>query len=143
MSNTQHLAVFFSENRTVTLFARDQSNNVLDITGYTLLWSFGNSPYDPLNNTPIQTQTAAIVDGPSGAFSVTLGQSQTRRKWGDYKHMAIATGEGVITWLNNAGGPITWLNALGGPITWTNNAAGSETVVTEGRLRIMPGDQPG
>lgn len=108
MSNRQHLDVFAGEDRTLTLYARDASNIPVDLSGKTISWRVGRSPWNPASDSPLFTKSGTIVTAASGIFSVPVAASDTSDLAGDYVHEA---------WLNNAG---------------------TMTLVTSGRFRVRP-----
>lgn len=95
--NVQHLDVFAGEDRTPTLYARDPSNNVADLTGKTIAWYVGRSPWRPDCSNAAFTKTGTIVGASAGTFSVPITPSDTEWLNGDYEHMAKTTdGSGLV-----------------------------------------------
>ncbi len=109
MAYVRHLDEYAGVDRTWLLFARDSSNEPIDITGYTVTWYVGRSPFRPDNSTAIITKTGTLSSPSIGGFQVSVTPSDTQYLNGDYEHMAFAT-----------------------------SGAGAVSVVTTGRMRFRP-----
>lgn len=105
--NVQHLEVFAGENRTPTLYARDQNNAAVSLSGKTITWNVGRSPRNLDSDWPIFTKTGVVVSAPAGTFTVAITPADTQYMRGDYEHMALTT-----------------------------DASGNVAVVTMGRFRV-------
>lgn len=109
MPQLQALDVYAQTNQTLTLYARDASNNPQDLTGMTIAWRVGFPPVDPADPDAVITKTGTVVNAAAGTFTVALVPDDT--KWlpcGNYLHEAFAT----------------------------NNSTTAVTVVTRGRFRL-------
>lgn len=91
MANVQHLDVYAFEDRTPTLYARDPSNNAVSLTGKTIAWYVGRSPWHPDWSNAIFSKVGSIVSAPAGTFSVPITPTDTQFLNGDYEHMAVTT----------------------------------------------------
>jgi hypothetical protein len=100
--------LFAGTNKTFTLYARDDSNVPLSLTGGTIQWRVGKGPSNPNSNWPVFTKTATITDSANGVYTVAVTPSDTQFMEGDYEHEAWLTISAVVS------------------------------VVTTGRLRIRP-----
>ena len=109
MANREHIDVFAGEDRTTTLHARDSSNAVANLTGKTIAWYIGRSPWRPDTSTAIITKTGTTVTASAGTFTVSVAPSDTQYLNGDYEHMAFTT-----------------------------DGSGNVAVVCQGRFRIRP-----
>ena len=107
MANRENFDIFGGADETLTLHARDSSNNVFDLTGMTIAWMVGKPPQDPQMRSAIITKTGTIVSASAGTFSVTVGHADTQDMWGEYLQQGMAT-----------------------------DGSGNVTVVTQGRLKI-------
>jgi hypothetical protein len=95
--NRQHLEVHAGENRTLTLYARDASNVVKNLTGHTLSWRVGRGPFT-FDSSPVFTKTGSIVSAAAGTFTVSITPSDTENLEGDYTHYGVATdGSGNVS----------------------------------------------
>ncbi len=109
MPQLQNLGPLFAgANKTFTLYARDDSNVPLSLTGGTIQWRVGKGPANPQSNVPIFSKTATVTDSANGVYTVAVTPSDTQFMQGDYEHEA-------------------WLTV-----------SGAVSVVTTGRLRIRP-----
>ena len=108
MANIQHLDVYAGEDRTPTLYARDSANVPLSLTGKTVAWYVGRSPWHPDYSNAIFSKTGTTISASAGTFSVPIVPADTQYLNGDYEHMAVAT----VT------------------------ASGLKYVVTQGRFRV-------
>lgn len=108
--NLQHAEVFAGEDRTLTLYARDSSNVPADLTGKTVSWMMGRSPYNRDSTWPILTKAGTVTDAANGLFTVPILSADTAWLEGDYQHQAETT----VT------------------------ASGLKAVVTIGRFRVRP-----
>ncbi len=91
MANRVHLDVYQGESRTLSLQARNNLNAPLSLTGATISWRVGRSPWRLDDTWPIFTKDGTITDSANGGFSVSVGQSDTEFLCGDYQHQAWAT----------------------------------------------------
>ncbi len=92
MAQEQFLDVFRSENRTLTLAARDNSNNPSDLTGKTVTWVLAYPPYDPDCPEGIITKTGTVTDATGGLFTIAIAPTDTRYlSAGNYTHQAYTT----------------------------------------------------
>lgn len=92
--NLQNLEVFQGADTTLTLYARDASNAVQNLTGLTINWVVGRRPTDPENRSPVFTKTGTIVSAPAGTFTVTVAAADTADMQGEYVHQAETTDSG-------------------------------------------------
>lgn len=109
MANVQHIDMFAGETRTLALAGRDSANLPYNLSGKTVTWYLGRSPFAPDDTTPIVTKPGSIVSAPGGTFTVALASSDTQDLNGDFGHMALAT-----------------------------DGSGAQAVLTSGRFRIRP-----
>lgn len=91
MANLQHLEITAGENRTATLYARDSLNIPATLTGKTVAWYIGHSPWHPDCSTALVTKTGTVTDAAAGIFTVTLSSTDTLYRSGDYMHLAQTT----------------------------------------------------
>jgi len=89
--NIQHFDVIAGENRTLTLYARDSSNAVQNLTGLTVNWRVGRGPFDPDNDTPNFTAAGTTLSAASGSFTVPVTPDNTQNMEGVYQHQAYTT----------------------------------------------------
>lgn len=89
--NVQHIDVFAGEDRTVPLAARDSSNLPANLTGKTVNWYVGHSPWRPDCSNAIFSKTGTVVSAPGGTFTVPVAAADTLYMNGDYEHMAKTT----------------------------------------------------
>lgn len=95
--NVQHLDVFAGEDRTPTLSARDSANVAADLTGKTVAWYVGRSPWFPDCSNAIFSKTGTTVSASDGTFTVPVVPADTQYLDGDYEHMAKTTdGSGLV-----------------------------------------------
>lgn len=109
MANLQHLDVFAGADESRTLYARDSSNLPKNLTGLTVTWSVGRSPWRPDNSNAFFTKTGSVVSASAGTFTVSIAATDTDQLNGDYEHMAKAT-----------------------------DVSGNVSVVCQGRFRVRP-----
>lgn len=109
--NIQNFDVIAGEDRTLTLFARDPSNAVQNLTGLTINWRVGRGPFDPDNDTPVFTATGSVVSAPAGSFTVPVTPNNT-----------LCMGEGVYQHQ-----------------AYTTDAQSNVAVVCAGQFRVHPG----
>lgn len=140
--NVQNLDIFAGEDRTLTLYARDEYNNPLDLTNWAIDWRVGKPPFRPWQKGATFETVGVVTDALKGQFTVNVGPGDTYRWGGNYLHMALGTNSGFIQFVNNAGGLITFTNNQGGPITWTTGT-GDVAVLTSGQLRVRAAIQGG
>lgn len=91
MANVQHLDVFSGEDCTRTLNGRTYQNAPYDLTGKTVTWRVGRSPNWPTLQYPIFSKTGSVVSAGAGAFTVSMGTTDTQDLEGEYLHQAVAT----------------------------------------------------
>ena len=70
--NRQNLYIYAGENDTLTLFARNSSNNVPNIYGQTIDWRVGKTPFEPGRRSAVLDKTATIVSTTAGSYSVSI-----------------------------------------------------------------------
>ncbi len=92
MPNVQNIEVYAGEDRTVTLTARDSSNNVVNLTGKTLAFNVGRRPNDPTLMTAVLTYTGSTVSTTAGTYTVAIVAGDTDDLTpGNYQHQTDAT----------------------------------------------------
>lgn len=91
MANVQHFDVFASENRTLTLYARDSGNEVVNLSGKTIQWVVGRRPRNIECTDAVITKSGTITDAAAGAFTVPVTPTDTQYLLGDYLHQAETT----------------------------------------------------
>ena len=92
MAQEQYLEVFRGENRTLSLAARDSSNNPKDLTGLTVTWAISFPPYMPEWNDALVTKTGTVTDATNGLYTVAITPTDTRNlEEGNYTHQAFTT----------------------------------------------------
>ena len=91
MPNVQHFEVSSGENVTLTLYARDRSNNAVSLTGKTVAWRVGRPPNKPDQRYAEVSKTGTVTSASAGIFTVPLTPSDTEFMEGDYLHQAFTT----------------------------------------------------
>ena len=91
MPNVQDFDVIAGENRTLTLYARNASNAVQNLTGLSISWRVGRGPFDPDNDTPTFAAAGTIVSASAGSFTVPVTPDNTISMEGAYQHQAYTT----------------------------------------------------
>ncbi len=92
--NIQHLEVSAGEDRTLTVYARDASNNPADLTNKSIALYVGQGPWHPDRTAPLITYVGTATDAPNGVFTVPVLASDTRYRGGDYRYVARTTTSG-------------------------------------------------
>jgi hypothetical protein len=134
--NVQHLQVYAGEDRTLTLYARDPSNNPKEITSRLVNWRVGRSPFRLSSRAAIFEKYGTITDADSGVFAVQVARTDTEcLRPGDYEHMAVLD-DGALSFVNNAGELLQFVNNDGGELYFFNGFGGT-LVVTAGRFRVL------
>jgi hypothetical protein len=95
----QLLECFAGENRTLSLAARDNSNNPSNLTSKTVTWGVSFPPYAPDWRDAIITKTGTVTDAANGLYTVALTPSDTQCLMeGNYTHQAYTTdGTGSVS----------------------------------------------
>lgn len=109
MPTVKNLRVRGYTNQSFTLYARDESNVPVNLSGATIAWRVGRGESNPDSSWPLFTKTGTTVSAAAGTFSVALAPSDTQYMEGDYVHEA-----------------------------WLTNASAQTSVVNTGRLRVLP-----
>ncbi len=135
MSNQQDLTMLAGENITLTMYARDPSNNVQDLTGQNIVWNVGINIVADVVQPVISTIGTALV-ATAGSFTVTLEGADTMPLSGNYLHQAIITTDGSLEWVNNSNQEIVFQTDDGTDILWVNDFDGDQLIVTDGTLHI-------
>lgn len=91
MANVQHIEVHAGENRTLALSARGPANLPANLTGKTVTWYVGRSPFYPFSNHALITAAGVVVSASAGTFTVAVVPSDTLCFEGDYQHYAQTT----------------------------------------------------
>lgn len=95
--NVQHTEVAMGEDRVLTLYARDSSNLPANLTGKTVAFYVGKSPWHPNSSQVLLTKTGTVTDAPNGVFTVPIAAADTKYRSGDYEHVSKTTdGSGSI-----------------------------------------------
>lgn len=110
MANVQAIELYAGDDLTTTLAARDTANAALSLTGKTVAWYVGRSPWHPDWSNALISKTGTTVSASGGTFSVPLVPADTQYLSGDYEHVAIVT----------------------------TTSSGLQTVGVRGRFRVMP-----
>lgn len=134
--NLQELEVQAGESRTLTLYARDTSNNPQDLTSRTVAWLVGRPPFDPGNRIAVIEKTGTVTNAAGGVYTVTLDPADTLGRSGKYVHMGLVTESGALTFINNLGGVLQFVNDSGGNLYFFNDSVGFVEVITTGRFSI-------
>ncbi len=133
--NQQDLTMLAGENITLTMYARDPSNNVQDLTGQNIVWNVGiNIVADVIQ--PVISTIGTVLSATAGSFTVTLEGADTMPLSGNYLHQAIITTDGSLEWVNNSNQEIVFQTDDGTDILWVNDFDGDQLIVTEGTLHI-------
>ncbi|HEX7971887.1 MAG TPA: hypothetical protein VF501_06675 [Thiobacillus sp.] len=104
MPTIANLRVYEGEDRTLTLYARDQSNLPLSLTGATIQWRIGHPPYQKDSSGTSLSKTATISDSTNGIFTVAISAVDTQFMTpGDYLHQSWITTASAQTYLINEG----------------------------------------
>ena len=90
MAMVQHLDLFAGEDREITLSGRDSFNLPIDLTGRTVDWRVGRSPYRLDDGSALLSKTGTVIDPAMGVFTVQVVAGETVDMEGDYEHMATA-----------------------------------------------------
>ena len=109
MATIINATVFAGEDVTLTLYARDRSNLPLSLTGGSITWRVGRGPVTLDSTLPLFSKSAVVTDSANGVFTVSMVPSDTAYLQGDYQHEA-----------------------------WLTNASAQVSVVSSGRLRVLP-----
>lgn len=134
--NVQHAQVYAGEDRTLTLYARDPSNDPKDLTNRVISWRVGRSPFRLSNRRAIFEKDGTITDADDGVFTVPIVQTDTECLLpGDYEHMAVLD-DGALTFVNNSSEPLQFVNDDGDDLDFFNGYGGV-LVVTAGRFRVL------
>ncbi len=141
MSQYQILDIYAGENRTLTLYARDPSNNVQDLTGKAVFWRVGKPPRMPSQKGAILAKDGVVTAAPNGVFTVSVEPGDTYLLSGNFVHVALTVTDGELVFVNNAMQDLTFITDDGSAIEWVNDFDGDNHVVTSGILRIRPGIQ--
>ena len=95
MASEQPLAVFAGENRTLSLQARDSSNNPSNLTGKTITWNVSFPPYSPDWRDAVITKTGTVTSASGGLYTVAILPTDTQCLMeGNYLHQAFTTDSG-------------------------------------------------
>ncbi len=135
MSNVQDLTMFAGETRTLTMHARDASNNVQDLTDLDVSWRAGRWLGDDLIR-PVLVKEGTVIDAAAGIFTVTLEPSDTMPLQGNFEHEAFATIDGAIQFVSDSDEDIDFINDDGEDIIFVSDDDGFLSVVTNGVLNI-------
>ncbi len=141
MSELQYLDIFAGENRTLTLYARDPSNNVQDLTGKSVFWRVGKPPRWPDQKSAIIVKDGVVTDAVNGVFTVSITPSDTWQLAGNFVHVALTITDGEIIFITDTLADIEFVTDDGSAIEWVNDFDDNNHVVTSGILRIRAGIQ--
>ncbi len=134
--NQQDLDVYAGENRTLTLYARDPSNNVQNLTGQAVIWRVGKPPRMPSQRAAVIEKDGTVVDAANGIFTVSVEPGDTWLMGGNYVHVALIVKDGTIQFVSDTDQDIDFVNDDGDPVIFVSDDDGFVTVVTVGVLRI-------
>lgn len=93
MPSHKRYVIYAGTDRTLSLVARDDNGDILNITGATLAFRMSERAGD----TATVSATGSVTVGASGTFTVTLTDSQTDDLEGDYYYQVLATISGTDT----------------------------------------------
>lgn len=91
MPNITNLTLKGGTNRTFTLYARDDSNAPLSLSGASIAVRVGRPPSCPRSDWPLFTLTGAVVSAAAGTFTAAFTPSATQYLSGDYAYEAWVT----------------------------------------------------
>ena len=91
MAMVQHIDLFAGEDREIALAGRDEFGLPVDLTGKTVEWRVGRSPFRPEDSSTLVAKTATVIDAPMGVFTVQVATGDLTDFDGDYEHQAIAS----------------------------------------------------
>ncbi len=83
-TNIQNLTIKGGTNKTFTLYARDDSNAALSLSGATIAVRVGRPPSCPNSDWPLFTLTGTVVSAAAGTFTAAFTPSATQYMAGDY-----------------------------------------------------------
>lgn len=86
--NRQHVDMTAGEDRTLTFTAKDGSQDVVNLTGATIVWRVGSRLFC---QDSLLEKTGSIVSASAGTFSVSLDAADTTYLSGDYNHLGLVT----------------------------------------------------
>ncbi len=136
MSNLQLLEIYAGANTTLTLYARDSSNNPQVLWGGDLVWRVGNPPWDPDYVGPVLEIDGTVIDGDAGSYSVDVTPTDSRKMPGNYLYTTVATRIGHLQFVNDDGDDLNFINNDGEELFFLNDTNTGTQVVTTGILRI-------
>lgn len=139
--NVQNLDVYAGEDRTLTLFARDDANKPKNLTGQTIAWRVGRPPFRPDQTSAVFEYVGTILNAAAGSYTVEVEAGDTWGLSGNYVHMGVTADSGILTFVNNTGDALHFVNNQGTELVFVNQDAGNIAVVTAGTLRIRAGLQ--
>lgn len=104
MASHKRYVLYAGTDRTLSLVARDDNGDILNLTGGTLAFRLARNPGD---STEV-SKTGSITTAASGTFTVALTDGDTTDLEGDYYYNVLASisgtdtmcTEGVIRFLN-------------------------------------------
>lgn len=91
MGNIINLSLKGGTNKTFTLYARDDSNVPLNLSGATIAFRVGRPPSCINSDWPLFTLTGTVISAAAGSFSVSPTPSATQYMAGDYYHESWVT----------------------------------------------------
>ena len=91
--NTQHVDMTAGEDRTITFTAKDGTQNVVNLTGATIVWRVEGRVW---SQGMLIQETGTIVSASAGTFSVSLDAADTAYLSGDYRHIGLVTISGDV-----------------------------------------------
>ena len=97
------------EDRTFSLQARDWANAPLNLSGASISFRVGKSPYSRSESWPTFTKTGTVQSAVSGTYTVSVSAADTTYLEGDYSFQG-----------------------------WVTTVSGQVVEATEGRFRIQP-----
>lgn len=93
MPATKNFVMRAGTDRTLSLVARDDNGDILNLTGGTLAFRLTLNEGD----TSLVSKSGSIVSAAAGTFTVALTDSDTSDLYGDYRYHVLATISGTDT----------------------------------------------
>ncbi len=134
--NQQPLEIYAGENRTLTLYARDNANNAQDLTDQGIIWRVGKPPRMPDQRAAVIEKDGVVVDAANGIFTVSVEPGDTWLMAGNYVHVALTVTDGTMQFVSDTDVDIIFVGT--DDIIFGNDNDGFVNVVTVGVLRIRP-----
>jgi len=136
MTQQQNLTVYAGTNNTLTLYARDESNNPQSLVSEVIVWRVGKPPRMPTERRAIISKTGTIVDAANGVFTVSLEPADTVGMGGNFVHMALTSFDGAIQFTDDSDNDLDFIDDDGNELIFVSDNDAFVSVVTQGTLTI-------